>query len=496
MRILYIDIDTLRADHLGCYGYHRDTSPNLDALAEGGLRFENCYVSDAPCLPSRTALWSGRCGFHTGVVNHGGTAAQPFVEGTTRGFRDLFDATGWMRALRRLGLHTVTISPFGERHAAWHWYAGFKEMYNPGKGGMEIADDVTPLALDWIRRHARGDNWFLHVNYWDPHTPYRTPAEFGDPFKDDPLPGWLTEEVRQRGWHSYGPMSPQEPHGWGGERVHERYPHLPAQLDSMAAVKRWIDGYDTGIRYADEHAGRLLNALADADVLDETIIMVSADHGENQGELNVWGDHHTADQPTCRVPLIVRWPGLTDRPRIDRALHYHYDWAATLIELLGGEVPGNWDGQSFATALRAGREAGRAYLVTSQQAWSCQRGIRFDDYLCLRTYHDGYKALEPVMLFNLSDDPHQQQNLASQQADLVDHAMGLLVDWQHEMVVTSRYVVDPMLTVLREGGPFHTCGELPAYLERLQASGRAHHARALAERHVSPPPRSKEIDTE
>ncbi|MFN2111024.1 MAG: sulfatase-like hydrolase/transferase, partial [Anaerolineae bacterium] len=85
MRILYIDIDTLRPDHLGCYGYHRNTSPNLDALAQNGVRFKNCYTSDAPCLPSRTALWSGRFGFHTGVVNHGGTAAQPFVEGPSRG---------------------------------------------------------------------------------------------------------------------------------------------------------------------------------------------------------------------------------------------------------------------------------------------------------------------------------------------------------------------------------------------------------------------------
>ena len=79
MRILYIDIDSLRPDHLGCYGYHRDTSPAIDRLAAEGVRFENVYVSDAPCLPSRTALWSGRFGFRTGVVNHAGTAAQPFV---------------------------------------------------------------------------------------------------------------------------------------------------------------------------------------------------------------------------------------------------------------------------------------------------------------------------------------------------------------------------------------------------------------------------------
>ena len=483
MRILYVDIDTLRPDHLGCYGYHRDTSPNIDALAQQAVRFDNCYNSDAPCLPSRTALWSGRCGFHTGVVNHGGTAAQPFIEGPTRGFRDLFDATGWMSALRRVGLQTVTISPFGERHSAWHWYAGYNEIYNPGKGGMEIADDVTPIALDWIRRNGHSDGWFLHVNYWDPHTPYRTPEDFGNPFADDPRPDWLTEEVRQRAWDGFGPHSPQESHGWGDETAYQRHPRVPAQLDSMEAVKQWIDGYDVGIRYADEHVGRLLNGLADAGVLDDTIIVVSADHGENQGELNVWGDHQTADQPTCRVPLIVCWPGLTDSPRVDRALHYHYDWAATLIELVGSQVPGNWDGQPFTEPFREGHERGREYLVTSQNTWSCQRGIRFDDYLCLRTYHDGYKQLEPVMLFNLAGDPHEQHDLAAERPDIVDHAMSLLADWHHEMVSTSQHNVDPMMTVLQEGGPLHTRGQLPAYLARLRATGRAHHAERLATRH-------------
>ncbi len=485
MRILYIDIDTLRADHLGCYGYHRNTSPNIDELAQQSVRFENCYISDAPCLPSRTALWSGRCGFHTGVVNHGGTAADPFIEGTTRGFRDLFDATSWMSALRHLGLKTVTVSPFAERHAAWHWYAGYNEVYNPGKGGMEIADDITPLALDWIRRNGRSDNWFLHVNYWDPHTPYRTPQEYGNPFDGDPLPVWLTEEVRQRGWDGFGPMSPQEPHGWGGETGHKRYPRVPAQLDSIKAMTQWIDSYDVGIRYADEHVGRLLNALADIGVLDEIIIIVSADHGENHGELNVWGDHQTADQPTCRVPLIVRWPGLVDRPRVDRALHYHYDWAATLIELLGSQVPDNWDGQPFTEAFREGYERGQEYLVTSQQSWSCQRGVRFDDYLCLRTYHDGYKQLEPVMLFDIINDPHQQHDLAAKRPDVANRAMGLLADWHHDMMSTSQHNVDPMMTVLREGGPFHTRGELPAYLKHLRATGRTHYARLLAARHPS-----------
>jgi len=483
MRILYVDIDTVRADHLGCYGYHRNTTPNIDALAQRGVRFDNCYNTDAPCLPSRNALWSGRCGFHTGVVGHGGTAADVFIEGKERDFRGSYESTSWMGALRRAGLYTVTVSPFAERHGAWQWYAGYRETVNPGKGGAEIADDVTPSALDWIRKNGASDNWFLHVNYWDPHTPYRTPEEFGNPFESDALPAWLTEDVRLAGWNGFGPHSPQEPHGFGGETHWQQYPRVPAQLDSMDALKRWIDGYDTGIRYADEHVGRLLNALADAGVLDDTIIMVSSDHGENQGELNVWGDHQTADEMTCRVPLVVSWPDLIDEPRVDRALHYQYDWAATLIELIGGSVPQNWDGCAFTEAFRRGEDAGREYLVVSQNAWSCQRSVRFDDYICLRTYHDGFKMLDPVMLFDLNDDPHEQHDLAEERPQVVDGAMRRLSDWYHDMALTSEHDVDPMMTVLREGGPFHTRGMLPPYLERLRATGRERHADRLARRH-------------
>jgi choline-sulfatase len=490
MRILFIDIDTLRSDHLGCYGYHRNTSPNIDWIANQGVRFDNCYVSDAPCLPSRSALWSGRTGFHTGVINHGGAAAEPFGEGCSRGFRDIYDLTGWISSLRKTGLHTVSVSPFGERHSAWWWYAGYSEVYNSGKCGMEIADDITPLALDWLERNASKDNWFLHVNYWDPHTPYRTPLDFGYPFKDDPLPAWLTEEVRQKGWDGYGPHSPQEPHDYDDhiwQRYVNKYPRIPKTLDSLQSVKKWIDGYDTGIRYADEHVGRLLAALEQKGILQDTVIIVSSDHGENQGELNVWGDHQTADQITCKIPLIIRFPGIVQKPRIDKTLHYSFDWAATLLELVGGKVPENWDGISFAESFKSGEEKGRDYLVVSQGAWACQRGIRFnhqgEDYICLRTYHDGHKMLEPLMLFNLSQDPHEQYNLAGTNPALTRQAITYLEDWLQQMILTSQTNIDPMMTVLREGGSFHTRGNLPNYLQRLRSTERSQHAEHLEKLH-------------
>ena len=100
MRILYMDIDTLRADHLGCYGYCRDTSPNVDRIAAQGVRFDSCYISDAPCLPSRASLYTGRFGIHSGVVNHGGLAADLRLQGRERGFRHGPARNSWIAALR------------------------------------------------------------------------------------------------------------------------------------------------------------------------------------------------------------------------------------------------------------------------------------------------------------------------------------------------------------------------------------------------------------
>lgn len=484
MRILYIDIDSLRPDHLGCYGYRRNTSPTIDSIARDGMRFDNYYVSDAPCLPSRTAMWSGRFGVHNGVINHGGAAADPFPQGASRGFRSTLALTNWMTCLRNLGHHTATISSFGERHAAFHFYAGFNDVLNCGGGGNELAHEVAPLAIDWLNRNGRRDHWFLHLNFWDPHTPYRTPESFGNPFKDDPLPAWLTEDVRRAHWSGYGPHSAQEVCGFEPDSPYVAdFPQQPRQIDSMAAVRAMFDGYDRGVRYADHHIAMVLNTLADLNVLHDTAIVVTADHGENLGELNIYGDHQTADHITNRVPLIVKWPGVTPAGASDASLHYHFDFAATVIELAGGKVPANWDGRSFAASLKTGHPTGRAYLVLSQGAWSCQRAVRFDDFLCIRSYHDGYHGFPDVMLFNLKDDPHEQHDLAAARPDLVTKALAVLDDWLADAMRTATHPVDPMWTVLAEGGPYHTRGYLPAYLERLRATGRAVHADALSRRH-------------
>lgn len=483
MRILYIDIDSLRPDHLGCYGYHRATSPNIDRIAAEGVRFDNVFISDAPCAPSRSSLFSGRMGIHTGIINHGGTAGDPFVEGPGRAAQSTLSRTSWVRCLRDAGLHTATVSSFGDRHSAWHWYANFNEIHNPALGGRDRADHVAPMAIDWLERRGAEDDWFLHVNFWDPHTPYRTPEAYGEPFADDPTPAWLTEEVRQEHWARPGAHSAQEmTHFVPRPEVEERYPRQPIDASSMDQVRRMFDGYDTGVRYADEHLGRLLNELADIGVLEDTAIVISADHGECLGELNVYGDHHTADDIITRVPLIVRWPGVTSRG-VNDGLHYNVDLAATVAELVEGEAADIWDGASFADDLHSGVSGGRDHLVLSTGAWTCQRSVRFDDHIAIRTYHDGYRGYPDVMVYDVKADPHEQHDLADSRPDLVGTGLSLLDEWHGEQMRIATHHHDPMHTVLAEGGPFHTRGQLPGYGRRLRETGRGEWADLAERRH-------------
>ncbi len=110
MKFLLLDLDSMRPDHLGCYGYHRNTSPNIDRIAKEGVRFTNYYTSDAPCAPSRSALMSGQFGIHNGLVGHGGTAGDVRHDGTERGFSDRLARESLPAFLNQAGIKPVLIS--------------------------------------------------------------------------------------------------------------------------------------------------------------------------------------------------------------------------------------------------------------------------------------------------------------------------------------------------------------------------------------------------
>ncbi len=483
MRILYIDIDTLRADHLGCAGYVRNTTPNIDALAAEGVRFENVYASDVPCLPSRTALATGMFGIRNGVASHGGVTADLRPEGTGREMISRYAGGSWAGRFYWAGYHTASFSSFPFRHSATWWNHGFMEAMNLMRGmGNERADQVLPGVLDWLDRKGGADDWFVHVHLWDPHTPYNTPTEYGNPFEGEPIPTWHTEQVRERNWGLAGPHSAQEPWGFRPDEWGEPPPRQPWNAASMDDVRAIFDGYDVGIRYADDAVGTLMNKLADLGVLDDTAVFVSSDHGEAFGELGVYADHQAADEATCLIPAVLRWPGL--EPRVYSGLHYHLDIAATLVELADLRVPDHWDGVPVGDELRAGTEAGRSHLVLSQGAWACQRSVRWGDHLYLRTWHDGYHPHWPEeMLFDVAADPHEQDDLAADDPRRIGEARELLGTWTAEQLGRSDSSVDPLDIVRAEGGPYHTRRHLPRYLDRLRETGRGAWADELLARH-------------
>lgn len=481
MRILYIDMDSCRADHLGCYGYHRNTTPNIDRVAREAAVFTNCYVSDAPCLPSRSALFSGMFGFRNGVVAHSGTAQRMRYRGA--GHRHDPHKLSFMEALaERAGLHTVTISSFGERHIAWDWYAGFREMHNSGRRGHDVAHETNRQALPWIRQNAQNDNWFLHLNYWDPHRPYRTPLEYGNPFEKEPAPSWPDAATIKKQCATYGPRSAAEPLGWDVKP----WPREPQAVRNRADYKRWIDGFDTGIRYMDDHIGEVLQALQDAGVYDDLLIIFSADHGESQGELNVYGDHHTADLPTSRVPLIIRGPRgkKSGRQSIRAGRHsgflYQLDLCPTLLEYLDCEAPAGWDGESFLPALQGQRWRGRDHLVFGQGAWSVQRSVRFGDYLYMRTYDAALHDWRPEMLFDVKRDPRETNDLMQRKPAVAEKGRALLQQWTEAVSLGGAEPVrDPFIDLLAEGGPLYTPWSPERYAEWLRKNGRHGAAKKL-----------------
>ena len=153
-------------------------------------------------------------------------------------------------------------------------------------GSGKRADQVIPGALDWLG--GRTDDWFLHV--LGTLILYRTPEDYGNPFESDPVPSWHTEDVRMANWDLAGPHSAQEP--WGFRPMNGRATTsatMECVLNGCSETN--FDGYDVGIRYADDAVGVLLNKLADLNVLEDTAVLISSDHGEAFGELGVYADH-------------------------------------------------------------------------------------------------------------------------------------------------------------------------------------------------------------
>ena len=409
MRVLLVDIDSLRPDHLGCYGYGRETSPVIDDIAAGGVRFEECYVSDSPCLPSRTALATCRHGVDTGVVTHFGEGQRYDDPGD--GHDPGPDRPLSFRHLLENGVRTATVTSFSQRHLAYHLTGSFQEHVQPtastGSLANEDAADVTDAATTWLDSHATEDDWLLHVNYWDVHHPYEGITEHVEDVRESgPAASWPDADAID---DQRGVTGPRTAECWptprsdddGGSYDEREWP-FPDRIEGRADAEHLLDGYDAAIRRVDGAVGTLLEALDAAGVREETAVVITGDHGEAFGEHGLYAEHAFPHRACQRVPLIVSWPGVTEgttsagegatNAGTGRAVEefvHQFDLVATICELFGVPLPSGWDAEPFTTALRRDSFDGREFVVCGHGIYTFGRAVYTDDWVYVRLLHPG-----------------------------------------------------------------------------------------------------------
>lgn len=486
MRILYCDVDTLRADHTSPYGYRRAITPNLAHLSRESVVFDRCYCSDSPCAPSRAAFTSGQFGITTGAIANFGPATD------IRMFERTRHAPFFGGHLYRNGIYTASISCFPERHMAYWFVGNFREWIKPSlsNGDDEDAATVTAAAIDWLARHGRDDDWFLQVHFWDPHIPYFEPERWVDQAASSgPPPDWPDADTIACHAEAYGPHSALDLYEGDGSWSIPPPPSpnpttMPDAIRTREDFVKLVNGYDGAIAYWDHHLGRLLGALSDLGVLDDTAVVVTSDHGECLGENGCYGDHPMANEASHHVPMVLRWPGVTTRLAEERrhvgGLVHHIDLCPTICELLGIAVPAGWDGRSFAPGVRGEDFAGRDHLVLSHGSYTYQRAVRTREHLYVRTLHPGCWRLEHEQLYAIERDPHMATDLIGSDAETARHLAGLLEQWRQDNLTLTGSSPDPM-EARRYEGPADAFS-VPRYLKRLRRTGRAHLADDLEDR--------------
>ncbi len=361
--VVMITVDTTRADHLGCYGYERPTTPNIDALARESVRFENSFAHVPITLPSHTSIFTGTVPPFHGVRDNGRYVVREELVTMAELLRDRGYATGaFVSAFvldSRYGLDQGFDTYDDNLTSEWsEENLRDARIYNQMVTDRS-ADQTTEQALAWLRKPS-GDPFFLWVHYYDPHHRYDPPRPYDQRFQDSP--------------------------------------------------------YDGEIAFMDSQIGRLLDALRERGLWDESLVVLTSDHGEGLGNHGEPTHAVLTYDATLRVALMFKPPAASGiEPRVSEDRVSHFDVLPTITELLGVPAPEDVQGHSLASRLRGGTmPATRGRERPSYFECNLPRfGFGWEPIFGVRA--DGWKyvhAPEPE-LYHLAEDPDELYNLAA-----------------------------------------------------------------------------------
>jgi arylsulfatase A-like enzyme len=426
-------LDTVRADHLSCYGYGRPTSPHIDALAREGVRFEQVIATSPWTLPSVAALLTGeyaervlpgkltrslpevfqQAGFTTAAVTEGGFVSTAF--GLDRGFGTFQEEQG---AIQLVGQHRA-----GDPHA---------------RGGIELTFE---RAKQWLSRH-REQRFFLLIHTYEPHTPYNrhTFVRGMDPGEVGPVfPASSLEELQSR--------------------------QVVLSDEEVEYIKALYDG---GILESDRHVGEFLEFLEETGLKDRTLVVVTSDHGEELGDhypANT-GDHgHSLRDPLLAVPLVLYDPTHDYSVREVSAQVRLLDTVPTIAEILGVTIDRPIDGRSLVPLMNGSDSDDRLALSSQTKRGPLRASVRTLGFKYIMTLGPGRGTIPlhpeppPQQLYDLAADPEESQNLVADRPELARMMLRIL---------------DERFSGFRESlEPETTHGIDPAVLERLKSLGYA-----------------------
>ncbi|MEN8180927.1 MAG: sulfatase [Myxococcota bacterium] len=391
--VILISVDTLRADHLGCYGYDRPTSPYIDAMAREGLLFEDASSTSPWTLPAHASLLVGRYPAHHGVRAIGRVLPP--------------DLPTLASLLRVQGFTTGAVVNLLALQQTHRLLSGFEstELIGSDQSAAGAAERVTQAAMDWLEAHREGRS-FLFVHYYDVHSDYRSLPEHERLFtrRTSDFQGSTRQIIA---------ITVQG--------------KVPADAEDLPLL------YDAGIRQIDRELGRLFGWLEERGWLEDTLVVFTSDHGEEffdhgpdpRGETSGVSHGHSLFQELVRVPLILRGPSIPRQVRVTEPVSL-VDVVPTVLGSLGLAAPSELDGVDLRPLFESRPFGGERYLY-----FETSRSLRTPNLEGVR--RGRYKLVTDLAagehrLYDLSRDPGESADLSDELPEVVRQ---LLADLEH-----------------------------------------------------------------